>query len=70
MTVAYFGHRYWSFSHRARTGLRREYVLFALVNGGTLLLEPGVVALVRYPLDQTARWSCRWPTSSPSGWAP
>ena len=29
MTVAYFGHRYWSFSHRARTGLRREYMLFA-----------------------------------------
>jgi putative flippase GtrA len=52
MTVAYFGHRYWSFSHRARTGLRREYVLFAVVNGLTLLLGLGVVALVRYPLGQ------------------
>ena len=28
MTVAYVAHRYWSFSHRARTGLRREYLLF------------------------------------------
>ena len=52
MTVAYVGHRYWSFSHRARTGLRREYVLFALVNGVTLLLNLGVVAFVRYPLGQ------------------
>jgi putative flippase GtrA len=29
MTAAYAGHRYWSFAHRARTGLRREYLLFA-----------------------------------------
>jgi putative flippase GtrA len=52
MTVAYFAHRYWSFSHRARTGVRREYVLFAVVNGVTLLLNVGVVAFVRYPLGQ------------------
>jgi putative flippase GtrA len=52
MTVAYFAHRFWSFSHRARTGMRREYVLFAVVNGATLLLNLGVVAFVRYPLGQ------------------
>lgn len=52
MTVAYFAHRYWSFSHRARTGVRREYLLFAVVNGVTLLLNVGVVAFVRYPLGQ------------------
>jgi putative flippase GtrA len=52
MTVAYVGHRYWSFSHRARTGVRREYVLFAVINGGTLLMGLGIVALVRYPLQQ------------------
>src|SRR4051812_8675319 len=52
VTVAYLGHRYWSFSHRARTGLRREYLLFVVVNGGTLLLNVGLVALVRYPLGQ------------------
>jgi putative flippase GtrA len=52
MTVAYFAHRYWSFSHRARTGLRREYLLFTAVNGATLLLNLGTVALVRYPLGQ------------------
>ncbi len=52
MTVAYFAHRYWSFSHRARTGLRREYLLFVVVNGATLLLNVGAVAFVRYSLDQ------------------
>jgi putative flippase GtrA len=52
MTVAYFAHRYWSFSHRARTGVRREYLLFAVVNGATLLLNIGAVAFVRYPLGQ------------------
>jgi putative flippase GtrA len=52
MTAAYVGHRYWSFSHRARSGVRREYVLFAVINGVTLLLGLAVVALVRYPLGQ------------------
>ena len=52
MTVAYFAHRFWSFSHRAHTGLRRGYLLFAVVNGATLLLNVGVVAFVRYPLGQ------------------
>jgi putative flippase GtrA len=52
MTAAYFGHRYWSFSHRARTGLRREYLLFALINTLTLLQGLAIVAFVRYGLDQ------------------
>lgn len=52
MSVAFVGHRYWSFSHRARTGLHREYVRFALINGAALLLGLAVVALVRYPLQQ------------------
>ncbi len=52
MTAAYVGHRYWSFSHRARTGLRREYLLFAAVNAVTLCMGLAIVALVRYPLGQ------------------
>jgi putative flippase GtrA len=55
-TVAYVGHRYWSFSHRARTGLRREYVLFAVVNGLTLMLGLAMVAFVRYGLGQESPW--------------
>jgi putative flippase GtrA len=50
MTVAYFAHRLWSFSHRAHTTVRREYLLFTVINSGTLLLGLTVVALVRYPL--------------------
>lgn len=52
MTVAFLGHRYWSFSHRARTGVRREYLLFAVINGSTLLLGLAIIAVVRYPLGQ------------------
>lgn len=45
-TSAYLMHRYWSFAHRARTGVRREYVVFALINGLTLVLSLGMVSLV------------------------
>jgi putative flippase GtrA len=51
-TVAFLGHRFWSFSHRTHTRFRRDYVRFALVNVGTLLLSLAVVAAVRYPLGQ------------------
>lgn len=51
-TAAYVGHRYWSFSHRARTGVRRGYLLFAAVNAVTLAMGLAIVALVRYPLGQ------------------
>jgi|SRR3954467_5355213 putative flippase GtrA len=51
-TAAYIGHRYWSFSHRARTGVRREYTLFAIINTVTLLLGLAIVAGVRYGLGQ------------------
>jgi putative flippase GtrA len=52
MTVAYLGHRHWSFSHRARTGVRREYLLFAVINGITLLQGLAIVWFVRHPLGQ------------------
>lgn len=55
MTAAYLGHRFWSFAHRSPTrGYRGQYLRFAVVNGGTLLLGLAVVALVRYPFDQTS----------------
>lgn len=52
MTAAFAGHRFWSFSRRARTGLRREYLRFAAINGATLLVGLAIVAFVRYPLGQ------------------
>src|SRR6266536_3523092 len=38
-TSSYFMNRYWTFRHRARTGLAREYVLFFVLNGIGLLFR-------------------------------
>ena len=32
-TSSYFMNRHWTFRHRARSGLRREYILFFVFNG-------------------------------------
>lgn len=53
-TSAYFMHRHWSFSHRARTSLRREYLLFFAINAVTLLLALGVVTVVHNGFGVTA----------------
>jgi putative flippase GtrA len=45
-TTAFLGHRFWSFSHRSHSRLHPDYVRFAVVNGGTLLLSLSVIALV------------------------
>ena len=52
-TSAYFMHRHWSFSHRARTGVRREYPIFFLVNALTLVLSLVIIGFVHYGLDQS-----------------
>lgn len=52
-TSAYFMHRHWSFSHRARTGLQREYPIFFLVNALTLVLSLVIIGFVHYGLDQS-----------------
>ncbi len=53
-TISYFGNRHWSFSHRARTGLRREYSLFILINLLALALSSVVVAGSFYVLGLTS----------------
>jgi putative flippase GtrA len=53
-TISYFGNRHWSFSHRARTGLRREYSLFILINLLALGLSSVVVAGSFYLLGLTS----------------
>lgn len=50
MTVAFAGHRYWSFAHRARTGIRREYSIFFVVNGVTISLGLAAVGVVHHLL--------------------
>lgn len=49
-TIAYGAHRYWSFRHRARTGVARKYLLVTLMDGSSLGLGVAVTALARYPL--------------------
>jgi len=53
-TTAYLMHRHWSFAHRERTGIRREYPIFFLVNALTLALSLVMIGVVRYPLGQTS----------------
>jgi putative flippase GtrA len=56
-TSAYFMNRHWSFSHRARTGLAREYTLFFLLNGVALLMGLVVLGTTRYGLGLTDKVS-------------
>jgi len=56
-TSAYFMNRHWSFSHRARTGLAREYTLFFLLNGVALVMGLVVLGLTRYGFGLTDKLS-------------
>jgi putative flippase GtrA len=53
-TISYFGNRHWSFSHRARTGLRREYALFVVINVLALGISSVVVAFTYYVAGATS----------------
>lgn len=53
-TLSYFANRHWSFSHRARTGLRREYTLFFLLNGVALLMSLVCIDFTFYLLGLTS----------------
>jgi putative flippase GtrA len=45
-TSSFFMNRHWTFRHRARTGLRREYTLFFLLNGVGLLIANACILVV------------------------
>lgn len=49
-TCAYVGNRHWSFTHRARTGVRREYTLFIVLNAVGLLIALACLGFSRYVL--------------------
>ena len=49
-TFAYFGNRYLSFSHRARTSLGRETAFFFGINVITLIFSALCIAVFVYPL--------------------
>ncbi|GAB3461653.1 GtrA family protein [Streptomonospora sediminis] len=48
--VAFFGNRYWTFRHRARTGLAREYGLFFVFNAVGLAIQLGCLGTSVYLL--------------------
>jgi putative flippase GtrA len=52
-TISYFANRHWSFSHRARTGLRREYTLFIVINLVALGISSLVIAFTYYVISAT-----------------
>jgi putative flippase GtrA len=51
-TFAYFGNRYLSFSHRARTSLGRETMFFFGINLIVLIISELILALFAYPFNQ------------------
>ena len=48
--ASYLGNRYWSFHDRQRTGVVREIVVFAVLNGIGLLIQDAAVAFNYYTL--------------------
>lgn len=56
-TVAYVGNRAWTFRRRSRSSVRREYVLFFLLNGVGLGIALTCLAISHYLLDFTSRLS-------------
>ncbi len=55
--VAFLGNRFWTFRHRARTGLGREYVLFFVMNGVGLIIQ---LACVWFAVDLLGLDSNLW----------
>jgi putative flippase GtrA len=49
-TVAFLGNRFWTWRHRARSGLRREYSLYFLLNVVGLAIALVCVAVSHYGL--------------------
>jgi len=51
-TSSYFMNRHWTFRHRAKTGLRREYTLFFLLNAVGLLIAATCIVVVEDGFDK------------------
>lgn len=53
-TVAFAGNRQWTFRHRERSGLRKEYTLFFALNAFALGLALTCLGISHYVLDFTS----------------
>jgi putative flippase GtrA len=47
-TSSYFMNRHWTFRHRARSGLKREYTLFFVFNAVGLVITSGILGIATY----------------------
>jgi putative flippase GtrA len=47
-TSSYFMNRHWTFRHRARSGLRREYLLFFMFNAVGLVITSSILGIASY----------------------
>jgi putative flippase GtrA len=50
-TGSYFMNRHWTFRHRARSSLRREYTLFFIFNGIGLAITSVILTIGKYGFD-------------------
>ena len=55
--VTFGGNRYWTFRHRDRAGIGREYVTFFVLNGIGLLIQLGFLSFTYYVLGMTDKLS-------------
>lgn len=55
VTVAYYGNRHWTWRTRPRQTFRREYTLFAAVNGAGLAIQLACLGLTVYVFDLTGQ---------------
>lgn len=53
-TFAYFANRYWTFRHRGRTNMGREYVMFFLLNGVAMAIAVACLWFSHYVLGLTS----------------
>ncbi|MDQ1628753.1 MAG: hypothetical protein QOI54_2497 [Actinomycetota bacterium] len=56
-TVAYVGNRFWTFRRRTHTGVRRQYLLFFVLNAVGLAIALTCLAVSHYVLGFTSRLS-------------
>lgn len=55
--IAFLGNRFWTFRHRDRTGLAREYFLFFVFNGIGLLIQLLCLGFTVYTLKLDGFWA-------------
>jgi putative flippase GtrA len=49
-TLSYLANRHWTYKHRPKTALRREYTLFFAFNLAGMVIQSGVVGVGKYGL--------------------